>query len=88
MRLPEPRGPLSAALCADLTGGSTLSARTAELARALPEPAGSAQVLRDDDVQLALAICYELHYRGFDGVDDAWEWDPALLEVAVAGQPA
>jgi hypothetical protein len=22
---------------------------------------------------------YELHYRGFDGVDDDWEWDPELL---------
>ena len=81
MRLPEPRGPLTAALCADLAGGTTLSARTAEQARALPEPADPADVLRDDDVQLALAICYELHYRGFDGVDEAWEWDPALLGV-------
>jgi hypothetical protein len=24
---------------------------------------------------------YELHYAGFDGVDDRWEWNPALLEV-------
>jgi hypothetical protein len=35
--------------------------------------------LRDDDFQLALYVCYELHYRGFAGVDDRWEWEPTLL---------
>ncbi|WP_367139124.1 MULTISPECIES: iron-containing redox enzyme family protein [Streptomyces] len=34
-----------------------------------------------EDLQLALYLCYELHYRGFEGVDDAWEWDPGLLEL-------
>lgn len=34
---------------------------------------------RDDDLQLALWCCYELHYRGFDDVDDAWEWHPAIV---------
>ena len=81
MRLPEPRGPLSAALFADLAGGTALSPRTLELARKLPGAASPADVLSDDDVQLSLAVCYELHYRGFDGVDDAWEWDPDLLAV-------
>jgi hypothetical protein len=33
------------------------------------------------DLQLALAICYELHYRGFGGVDGQWEWDPGLLAL-------
>jgi hypothetical protein len=33
----------------------------------------------EDDLQLALYLCYELHYRGLDGVDAAWEWEPALL---------
>lgn len=33
------------------------------------------------DVQLTLLICYELHYRGFEGVVDAWEWDPDLLRL-------
>jgi len=33
------------------------------------------------DLQLALYICYELHYRGFDGVDDGWEWNPGLLDL-------
>jgi hypothetical protein len=32
-----------------------------------------------DDLQLALYCCYELHYRGFDGVEDGWEWEPSLL---------
>jgi hypothetical protein len=35
--------------------------------------------LSDDDFNLALYCCYELHYRGFDGVDERWEWDPVLL---------
>jgi hypothetical protein len=33
------------------------------------------------DMQLALHICYELHYRGFAGVDPGWEWNPALLHL-------
>ncbi|MFF3444288.1 iron-containing redox enzyme family protein [Streptosporangium sp. NPDC002721] len=38
-------------------------------------------VLEDEDVQLALFVCYELHHQGFEGVDDRWEWNPSLLEV-------
>ena len=33
------------------------------------------------DLQLALYVCYELHYRGFAGVDPRWEWNPALLAL-------
>ena len=33
------------------------------------------------DLQLALCMCYELHYRGFAGVDPTWEWNPALLHL-------
>jgi Iron-containing redox enzyme len=33
------------------------------------------------DLQLALCMCYELHYRGFAGVDPAWEWNPGLLQL-------
>ncbi|GDY50399.1 hypothetical protein SVIO_010220 [Streptomyces violaceusniger] len=29
-------------------------------------------------------MCYELHYQGFRGVDDAWEWDPDLLRLRQA----
>lgn len=35
----------------------------------------------DEDAQLALWICYELHYRGFDDAAAGWEWAPALLTV-------
>jgi hypothetical protein len=66
--LPVPRGPLTELLVERLADAPTalLSA---------PEPAG------DEDLHLALYLCYELHYRGLPGVDDAWEWHPALLEV-------
>jgi len=32
-----------------------------------------------EDLQLALYVCYELHYRGFADVPDAMEWDLDLL---------
>ncbi len=37
--------------------------------------------LVDDDLHLALYVCYELHYRSFSGVDDGWEWAPSLLAL-------
>ena len=37
--------------------------------------------MADDDLQLALYLCYELHYGGLDGVDGDLEWDPRLLAV-------
>jgi hypothetical protein len=43
-----------------------------------------AEPLADEDLQLALYLCYELHYRGLPDVDDDWEWDPGLL--ALRGQ--
>ncbi len=68
--LPEPRGAASAALLSSL--------RLSPFAFAAPLP--------DDfeDLQLALYCCYELHYRGFDGVDPRWEWDPSLLTFRAA----
>ena len=75
MRLPEPRGPLGEALFPDLQSRTTLSAVTVEQA----DRFAGADVLSDDDLQLTLAVCYELHYRGFDDVSEGWEWDPALL---------
>jgi hypothetical protein len=35
----------------------------------------------DEDLQLALYCCYELHYGGLPGVDERWEWDPWLLRL-------
>jgi hypothetical protein len=40
--------------------------------------------LGDEDLQLALYVLYELHYRGFDRVDDGWEWEPSLLCLRLA----
>jgi hypothetical protein len=37
--------------------------------------------LADDDLQLALYLCFELHYRSFPGIDPGWEWSPTLLAV-------
>jgi hypothetical protein len=71
MKLPVARGPVSAALIDVLNGRGS----------ALPSVVGAADVLGDDDLQLALFVCYELHYRGWDGVDDRWEWDPDLLRL-------
>ena len=68
---PSGRGPLSAAVL----GG--IVQRPGSLGPMPPVTAVDA--LADDDLQLALYVCYELHYRGFAGVDPAWEWDPALL---------
>jgi hypothetical protein len=78
MRLPEPRGPLTRALRADLRCG-TLSPATLEIAERTA--ATTIDPLADEDLQLALAICYELHYRGFDGVGEDREWDPELLRL-------
>ena len=33
----------------------------------------------DEDLQIALWCSYELHYRGFEDVDDRWEWDPHII---------
>ncbi|MBW0117214.1 iron-containing redox enzyme family protein [Pseudonocardia sp. KRD-169] len=67
--LPAPRGPISTAVIDALRGGP---APRVDVTGA--DPYG-------EDVQLALHCCYELHYRGFDGVDDDLEWDPALLAL-------
>jgi hypothetical protein len=82
MRLPEPRGLLSEAVCRDLATRTSLSATTIE--RADRVALGGAPALDDEDLQLSLAVLYELHYRGFEGVSEDWEWDPAVLRVRAA----
>jgi hypothetical protein len=71
--LPQPRGPLTAVLLHELTGPA---GRLPPIV--LPE---DADPLVDEDLQLALYVLYELHYRGFEGVDERWEWEPSLLAV-------
>lgn len=45
-------------------------------------------MLADEDFQLSLYLCYELHYRGLPGVDERWEWDPSLLAVRAGFEAA
>lgn len=68
--LPSSRGPITERLF------QALAKRPGTLAE-FPLLAGDP--LSDDDLHLALYVCYELHYRGFSGVDARWEWNPALL---------
>jgi len=78
--LPVERGPLSGAVIGALTGrfgdlapiaALDIDLHGSDLHRADP--------LSDDDFHLALYVCYELHYRGFAGVDEGWEWNPSLI---------
>jgi hypothetical protein len=73
-------GPISELLAGLLTkppqeviGPAEVGATLHPLVDAVPDP------VADDDLQLALYLCYELHYRSFASVHPAWEWDPALL---------
>ena len=82
MRLPLERGPVSAAVVAALAEGSAADERAlVALVDRLPD---DHDTVLDDDLQLALWVLYELHYRGFDEVDDAREWDPDLLRLRAA----
>ena len=82
MKLPAPRGPLGASLTDLLVHPprDTDDVDDAVLTR-WRDAATTADPLTDDDLQLTLWTLYALHYRGFEGVDDAWEWDPDLLRL-------
>ena len=75
--LPRARGPISAAVLDVLAGRRP----SGDLPRDLPHDSGRDVDPYGDDLQLALYVCYELHYRSFDGVDEALEWDPDLLAL-------
>ena len=77
MQLPEARGAFTSATAEVLSGPPAAVPHLAVVADETVR--GSDDVLADDDVQLGLTVLYELHYRGVDGVDDAWEWEPTLL---------
>jgi len=66
--LPAARGPLTDALLGHLRGDRPVQPLTVEL-----DPR------TDDDLHLALYLCYQLHYGGLAGVSDRLEWDPVLL---------
>jgi len=75
--LPVARGELSAAVTAFLRGRR----------RSLPSRAVVADdPIVHDDLQLALYLCYELHYRGFEDVDDRLEWDPRSIAFRTAAE--
>ena len=67
--LPTARGPISERMLALFAGGGVS-------AHPVPVPDDP---LGDDDLQLGLALAYELSYRGLPGVRDAMEWEPAVL---------
>jgi hypothetical protein len=70
--LVQGRGELSGAVVASLRTGQP------------PEYEPNAVLKADpwgEDLQLALYLLYELHYRGFDGVEAEREWDPDLLRL-------
>jgi hypothetical protein len=74
--LPAPRGRTSEALLAALV-------RPPHHLAPIPLPEGT-DPLADEDLQLALYLAYELHYRGLPGVDERWEWSPSLLALRQA----
>src|SRR5690242_4595077 len=76
--LPAPRGTLTEALI-DALRESGPSHGTPGLPAELAEGG-----VLGEDFQLALYVLYELHYRGFDDVDERWEWQPGLVALRSA----
>jgi heme oxygenase-like protein len=74
-KLPRAIGPVSSAVIDTLQRvRPALHARPIDVPLCEADPYGL-------DLHLALYICYELHYRGFAGVNPRWEWNPSLLRV-------
>jgi hypothetical protein len=74
--LPAARGPVSAAVIQALSAVPGTGVSTVEVT--------STDIVGDEDLQLALYLCYELHYSGIRDVDPGWEWNPALLTLRAA----
>ena len=72
-RLPSPRGPISHAVIKATFASDRVCSRFRVVR--------TDDALIDEDFQLALYCCYELHYQGFAGVSDDWEWNPGLLQL-------
>ncbi len=75
MLLPAARGPITAALI------DALRRDDPQLLASVPSGDPSPDPLGDEDLQLALWVCYELHYRGFADVAARWEWEPDLIRT-------
>jgi hypothetical protein len=67
--LPAAHGPLTGALLGRLGGDG----------RAIDPVTVEVDPRTDDDLHLALYLCYQLHYGGLEGVSDEFEWDPVVL---------
>ncbi|UPL14910.1 iron-containing redox enzyme family protein [Microbacterium galbinum] len=75
--LPSARGPLGDAVRKRLTGeADAVTVRSAQAA-----VAAASDLLRDDDVQLALFLLYASAYGSLPGLDPRLEWDPELIAV-------
>jgi hypothetical protein len=91
--LPPAVGPLSTFVtdCLVRPGGDADAGR-GDLRMLLDDAeSDAAEVDRDfaeDDLQLALYLCYELHYSSFCDVDPGWEWDPLLIRFRRALEAA
>ncbi|MFD7394978.1 hypothetical protein ACFV60_08030 [Streptomyces virginiae] len=87
MRAPTPRVGAGASHRPRLVDGrGALSEGVTRALRSGIPPAHATDAVRNADpfgkgLQLALHLLYELHHHGFDGVDDAREWDPDLLRL-------
>jgi hypothetical protein len=77
IELPPPRGRLTEQLFEVLQGPP-------EERLGMPGHVDSADPIADDDLQLALYVAYELHYTAIRGVDEGWEWSPALISFRAA----
>ncbi|WP_051297587.1 iron-containing redox enzyme family protein [Brevibacterium album] len=76
---PESRGPLSAELIALLSSDGEPAGADAVRTAAHASAAASADVLRDEDLQLSLFLLYQLHYGPEEWVRGDREWHPGLL---------
>lgn len=79
--LPVARGPVSDLLLECLTLPAERALPSAALQLADDTVSATADVLRDDDVQLSLFLLYALHYGSLPALDASWEWDPELLRL-------
>jgi hypothetical protein len=70
--LPAPRGPLSSSIAEAIH-------RQDPSLLAPPSQACTDDPVSDEDLELALWMCFELHYQGFDDCAPAWEWQPELI---------
>ena len=76
MRAPTARGWLSARVLDRLVNGARVDVdRFARRAATCSDP------LLNEDLNLALALCYELHYSGLEGADERLEWSPDVLTL-------